>query len=1084
MMKFILFLLLLPTLLFAQDLSEVQKLLDIDRFHAYSQSWSGTMHGRGKDGIAGAVNKLTPGEISQLGIDPKRFSDAFNYDDIILEILTKKHPELKATKVDVEWGYNFLKRKLNDSYKIDAPKNFPDPKTAPVVEIGKPAGSALEITAAASEDVLLNVDSYVASRTTRGIFWEASHSNRKIELHVGTASDFRADLEQRGAKVLGFVNTHGNNYNPIYIVQNPGEAGFHYAVTEISGADRLKHFQMQIGLVRWPQEGNKLFSPPPVEVIGDPFARLASEEKQLTQIMKGLPKADHVLVGQKGAFERTIGSLGKLDGVLALQQSHPNELSVLSPAHQKLIERAKTAESSQTFVMKYASDLDKIHEALKPAYEKHNINVVTSGSVYNLDRGMYEVSDYMMTGADGKPQRWRVFSNVWGDEVLPIANSLKATGHTDIMYMGTAGSFQGSGLKVGDLVVPKKSEDVHGMVRDVNTRLVPPGSKYTDQVTHVSSPFEETKDWLKAKQVHSQIVEVETGYLSKVFSGPNDKLSVMLLVSDVVGSEGETLAEASSSIRRNAQIAGLTAVLDSSKAMKPAATTFAVDDISKWINELEPNRDPLSKFQVFKTAEASGISTKAEVAALLKSQKSFTGKRVLGGLEQADARLAAFLDHVMEAGYRPTISVEKAFLEGRWNPAVGPINVHLEVSDPEINKKIQALITEFKTKDKTFAKNIGLTVSAQAADSQWLKLPGFLDNMEGTLTNLYKDTALGFGGFATTETRNGALKFVQVGPHQKGKAVPQVAFFKPDAESNELLKKFKSDPQAVEDFLKLQAMQLNESMGNNKNWEVRVNKVSTLPGGAQASITPGLTEDKLIINVNVTPEGLNNPAVALEESIHLKQITGAADPGTYTAKMSAFVHPYEWAETMANAQAGSPRAMEKIARLEVDAAKSAKDYLGTLPDNFFGAAQELNIDLYLNKRTAHAERIYVDVAKLAKQDMRNRDKAWDKMKEIFSKAEGEGLKFNDYVLKNDRKNAAALLNKYIPWDIMEPSEISAWKTWVEAIEKPSKTEKTLVFRGLDDDVLLKPETGKPGIFSTVLSKTKVTILADFVRLRR
>src|SRR5690606_15513820 len=196
-------------------------------------------------------------------------------------------------------------------------------------------------------------------------------------------------------------------------------------------------------------------------------------------------------------------------------------------------------------------------------------------------------------------------------------------------------------------------------------------------------------------------------------------------------------------------------------------------------------------------------------------------------------------------------------------------------------------------------KFLNVTVSAAADDM--VKLPGLLDLPEVGLWDLYRESALGFGGLAVTETRTGNIKFVQVAAPTKGRAISNFAYFTPNEETEALLESLKGNGKEAEAFLRNyieRTNQANNGQWKNFNWEIKYTKVKTLPDGALATVVPELGQNKLVINLKITPEGLKNPAVMLEEYVHLSQITDGAH----------FKHPYEWAETVANARAGSPRA--------------------------------------------------------------------------------------------------------------------------------------------------------------------------------
>lgn len=739
----------------------LQDLLDLDRFEDYTEQWANTMRGRKKPEMAKAISGLRVVDFRTAGIDPKRFIDAFNYDAIILEILNKKFPAIKATKADVAWDYNFLKRKLNVAYKLDtAAVKLETP--SPFNEIQN-SSQNVKLVASDAKEVLLDVDSYAAGRTTRAVFWEASQNQRPIDLYVGNAGDFKNDLVQRGGKVIAEVETMARNYNPIYLVQYPGEKDYHYAITQIGGNDRLTHFQMQSSLVRWEQSKGKLAPPPPMNVIGSATQNLLREEATLTQVLKTVPRADHVIIGQKGAFERTFGSMGKIQSVLDLMKIDlAGVTGAITPAQLKQMLRAQEiTEDTSEFAMKYASDLDKIYEKLNPLLTKNKL-LAPSFTAYSYDRGSYEMSDYILKGEDGKPQRWRVFSNVWGDEVLPIAKSLKTTGYSTISYIGTAGALPGSNLKVGDLVRPKMVKDLKGNVHKINSDIQPEGVKIVDAVTHVASPFEETNEWLAQTRKFAQAVEVETGFLSTVFNGPNDRLNVMLLISDAVGVEGETLAHASSSVRRKAQISAISELIDQANVDHPSAVVEAKSQLAKWMDELVPSRDPVSRLQIIREAEAQGITTKADLAKFLKEEKSFTTARLEKSLESADNRLSKLASVLNEKGIKTQLSVQKSLLDGRFNPAKAPVEVHISITSATQEKDLKAVLAQLKTQDKAFDKSLKITMSKSTTGNTWIKIPGDLGSATPSLSDLYHEGVLKYGGLAMTETRSGGLKFVQV----------------------------------------------------------------------------------------------------------------------------------------------------------------------------------------------------------------------------------------------------------------------------------------------------------------------------------
>ncbi len=755
-------LLLLPLLSLAQDYTALQAMLDLDRFEAYTEAWAATMRGRGKAPIADVIQRLDPEDFRAINLDPSKLRNASNYDGLILQVLQARHPELRATAADVDWGYNFFKNKLNEAYLVNDVRtraSLPDP--TPIPEAQR-VPTPLEMPALNSEEVLLDVDAYASDRTTRAVFWEASDSRRPIELFVGSGGDFQDEIARRGARVIGEVGTKARNYNPIYLIQNPGEAGYHYAITEISGADRLRHFQLQSSLIRWTQANGTLAAPPPVSVVGDAAAVLAAEERTLANVLRNVPRADHVVIGQKGAFERTFGSLGKIQSILQLYRADQAGVkALLTPAELKIVTRAQEASGDlPSFVMRFASDIDKLYVKATPALTRRNL-LAPAFTVFNYDRGTYEMSDYIVSGSDGHTQRWRIFSNVWGDEVLPIARALKETGTTTVDYIGTAGAFPNTGLQVGDLVIPETATDISGDITRItrSDTLNPAGAKIAKAVVNVQSPFEETRAWLARAVNVSQVVEVETGYLASVFNGPNDRLNVQLLISDVVGSEDETLATASSSSRRRAQISALSEIIGDAGVVSTGTVAAPSNQLLRWISELVPSRDIVSASQIVRSAQAAGITTRPALEAFIKTQKSFTTAKLELVLSGADSRLARVTAALRSAGMNPEVALSADLLDGRFNPAVNGAGVHLNVpaaSEARAKQIIDVLIAE----DRDYRKFLNLTVGT-TIPSEFVS-QGAMNEINPSIRPRYQAGLMQYSGLAYTENSSGALKFVRV----------------------------------------------------------------------------------------------------------------------------------------------------------------------------------------------------------------------------------------------------------------------------------------------------------------------------------
>jgi len=1032
------------------------------------------MKGRGKTELAKALDGLTPQKIFGLKMDPKKLEDAFRYDELILEYLNQKHPTLKATSEEVHWGYDFYKRKLNESFKLGDAKSF-KPTQSPVVEIGTPRGKEIIPPPLESSEVLLNVDGYVASRTTRGVFWEASLNQRPIELHIGTAADFKETLALRGGKILGEVKTQARNYNPIYLIQYPESKTFHYAITEISGEDRVRHLTLQSSMVRWEGGKGKLAPPPPIEVVGDAAQLLQREEATLTQVLRTLPRADQVVIGQKGAFEKTFTSMAKANSLIGLAEKHPTEFyALLKPSDQKMVAKILQNKSELlNSVMKNSNDWDKIYETILPLLDQFKMAKAVNPTVFDLDRGSYEFSDYVFKDSEGNLKRWRIFSNSWGDEVLPVAKALKATKHTSVVYIGTAGVLPGSDVKVGDLVIPEGVYDSSGKTLTMTAELVPQGAKKIKAVTNVSSPFEETATWLAQHKEVAQAVEVETGHLARVFNGENDRLTTMLLISDAVGVEGETLAEASSSVRRNAQIRALSSVISTSGG---APTTPSLHTpLSQMVNELTSGKDEVYQFYIHRMAQLRDLEQDPNARNILETMVAkhppFTTGRVQSVLSESGNKITSLLREIQEAGILPGFSIDKDFLNGVWNPN-SPLKIHLEITNPKDLEAVKKMIEKLSQSDKKWAKQLSIELGETTPKVGFIELR-HLPSDKNILLELYKDSALGFGGLASTQTRTGGLKFVRVSAPQAGSALSNAAYFSPDEKTLQLLKQFKDNPNGKA-VLEQYTNKLS-TLARDNEFRFVIKEVDHLPAGALAQIVPEYsTGSALDIAIYLTPQGAKNPAVILEEIVHLEQIVSFQHRFNATdVAQTTFTSPSHWAETVANARAGSPHAQTKIMAMELEGIKAAKKFerhlyrtklLEEIP-------QEL-LTSYLQAREKQTELLFKESTKKEQAYMKLKKAEWEKQKLKFADFEKQEEKLNHLIARNDRQGVRKLLEEYLPWPLMEPSEQKAWRQWLEAIEHPDLANRELLFRGLDGDTILRNAEGRPYLMSTVLTKNQ------------
>jgi hypothetical protein len=549
----------------------------------------------------------------------------------------------------------------------------------------------------------------------------------------------------------------------------------------------------------------------------------------------------------------------------------------------------------------------------------------------------------------------------------------------------------------------------------------------------------------------------------------------MLLISDMVGVEGETLAEATSSVRRNAQINAITSTFAHGGVVRPGNGHIA----SPYFEEMRAQNikaDPAFEVKLVREAQVRGIrpgtpNFRTRFKELYDELKSFTTARVEKSLKGVDDIWQRLLTRFDEQSLRPRLSVDRRLNEGLWTPNE-PVRIHFDVATPEAEAAVKKIVTDI-TGDKASAKLVSVTVSREAASTtDFVRLSELPSNPE-TFLDVYRDGALSFGGYANVETRSGGLRLVRVSAPSEKPRLANLQFFAPDARTQELLAGFKSGD--LEGELTLLIRQLNESRTNNwdasiQRWNVVLQKVDTLPGGALAEIVPKFVDDTLEIRLVMTAEGLKNPMVAMEEMIHLAQVTGWS-PNSTVGKV--FEHPFIWAETVANAKGGSLAAQEILAALEVEQVMNARQEMEAYSTLFFGQNNEpAKVAAYFEARQAHAESLYKKVGELARVERKANEVRWNQRRQAFAGLESQKDKLNDLVARNDRAGVRKLIDTYMPWDVMEPTEKKAWETWLEAMEKPNTANRRLIFRGLDGDVILRTPQGKPFLMSTVLTKNQ------------
>jgi hypothetical protein len=445
--------------------------------------------------------------------------------------------------------------------------------------------------------------------------------------------------------------------------------------------------------------------------------------------------------------------------------------------------------------------------------------------------------------------------------------------------------------------------------------------------------------------------------------------------------------------------------------------------------------------------------------------------RTIGG------SLSSLLSAAEEAGIAPRLAVSTNFLEGSWNPKSDQLVILLRVSSAEAELALNKVVEEFFRGQKGRKQFFDVKIIRGPPSHEWRMLSSGFGSSAFDLIQLYAQAALANEGLIVSETRSGALKFVETRkPGDRAEnGADRLSFFGPDEDTQKWMQALlggKENPEAV---LSREIERINKRFKGKFNFFVdyQVSRES-LAGNALAGIVPVIGKDGALgIRLQISAKGLENPAVVLEEIVHLYQITNA--PAAWAdgeAPLKSFIGPLHWLEVTWNAAQGSRRAQMLLARHELETVSVARDAAEYYSAMFSTPALGSTLKQYFDARTSHAEEILADATKVAKSEQTTRTHTYETTKAVMDGLERQKDKLDDLVARNDRAGVRKLVEKYVPWALLEPSEAQAWKKWLDAMERPNLKNRKLVFRGMYDDRIMTGENGAQFLFSTILSRNQ------------
>ncbi len=768
----------------ASELEELAYYLSMDRFKYYINEYANAQEGKVPEEIIKYLRSISIEQVIDMNFPKTALLDAQSYDQIIFNLLKGKGLIKGVTQQALKWEYNFFKNKLNEAYNLASTKlDLPLGVEEEIVDPND--GAKIKAAMLKAEEMTLDSGHYISNRTTRAIFWEANKSGRTIEFHLSDSREFLKTLKEDKGEVLFEVKPLAKNYNKIYVVQYPGEKTYRLAITNIGGLDRLVHLTNQVSLSNFDNSPIKS----KIIVNGDikKFHAARAEEHALQ--LKLLPKADRVMIGQKESIEGKFVIFEKLTALNNYlkhdSESFAKKLGKTPPKNLEKLRAMMFGEAGFEEIFKDKGIIEDAFEALEPVMAKTPGIIPPKFKVYNYDNFTIEMSDYVFKTPEGKVIRWRVVSNVWGDEIIPIAQALKSTGHRNITYMGTAGAFADKGYKVGDLVSPAFVYDGNKKLPMHKKPMAIEGAFVAGAVEHVSSPFDESEAWLAAKRKRSEFVEVETSYLRRIFSEPADNLELFLLISDVLGSETETLAHATSSKRKNSQNKLLASLFSRDSKGIPTPTEVApaneLEAIKRLVFGVLEKKSLAYRYYAYSHLKSVQPLTEKEILNFANKNPTFTDKFILEKL----VVMGEVLQEVQERSggkFKFNIAFSKSIVEGTWNPKTEPARVMVVAKNPEEEKSLQGILDKILGSNNELSKLIEWKVQTKVDDASmiWLKSPMKIDI--DFFTKIYSHTALQAAGVYKNVTYLGNLTLDQLPTSQvqnpleafyQGKNVPQ-----------------------------------------------------------------------------------------------------------------------------------------------------------------------------------------------------------------------------------------------------------------------------------------------------------------------
>lgn len=239
-----------------------------------------------------------------------------------------------------------------------------------------------------------------------------------------------------------------------------------------------------------------------------------------------------------------------------------------------------------------------------------------------------------------------------------------------------------------------------------------------------------------------------------------------------------------------------------------------------------------------------------------------------------------------------------------------------------------------------------------------------------------------------------------------------------------------------------------------------------LPDGLSYRLVPKIINEQYILEVQYTQKGLTDSAAAIEVDTFIKQFIKYH----YKTKF----HFYELYYNALNGDATSMHTMMEIKR----EAYVARAYIQDV-----SPSMKITSELEMSKIKKKVEK-YAVLEKAQKTQKRlNRQK---RLAQFTIDQKNLADIFKALVAKNDRQGTANLLEKILPWEIMQPLEKKMFKEHLTYMKNPLPLKKRiLLYRGIDKNTIFLDSTNMKGakVYDAIYS-SQIFLLSHFLDTKK